>query len=233
MGIAFRSNLEMIVEKIKKEQFINFTHKLELVEGCPIAIIGKNGYGKTTFLGLSSGNLIPDSGIMNINDKQYCFPINSFNRPKYQKQLRKKILYIENQNYLYPNFTVLQNVNYIMSIDDFDKDVFINVLNKLNFDKKYFGMRVKELSFGTKQKISLALMFSTFKSIVMLDEPTQGIDIETRKAFLDLLMSYKKLKCFLLSTNDQTILNAFDLFLLCENDEVKVLYDNPYGKSRD
>lgn len=222
----------MLVEYVKKDRFINFADKLEFVKGNRIAVVGKNGYGKTTFLRLLSGNLIPDSGIISVNDIQYSFPMKYINRPKYQKEIRKKILYIENQNYLYSNFTVLQNIEYIMSLGEFDKAVYERVLKELNFGENYPSTKVKELSFGTKQKISIALMFSSLKPIVMLDEPTLGIDIESRNIFLDLLKNYKDSKCFLLSTNDQTILNAFDLFLLCENDEVKILYDNPYDKSR-
>lgn len=219
----------MVIDNISKANVIVCTDFFEIKKGDCIAVIGKNGQGKTTLLRTLSGNIFPDSGKIKLEGKCYNFPIRLRRRPKYQKEFRKQILYIENQGYLYNNLTCDQNISYYMSSRNFDEDAFWDLLDKFEFDKNGLKKKIKETSLGTKQKILLSLAFSSMKSIILLDEPTLGLDICSRNILVEEIKKAKESKTVVISTNDQMIMNIFDLYLLCENDEVKRLHDNPYN----
>jgi ABC-type multidrug transport system ATPase subunit len=183
----------MIIENLKKAQFINFPDNIKFEKDICIAIIGKNGHGKTTLLRLLSGNILPDSGEIHINNSKYCFPMKILTIPKYQREMRKDIIYIENQNYLYNNFMTRHNIDYIMSLGDFDKVIFYSILGKFDFSEKYFKSSIGELSLGTKQKISIALAFSSEKPIILLDEPSLGLDIHSKNILMQIIKDKKSL----------------------------------------
>ena len=193
----------MEFRNIQKGNVIDYLNILEIECGKIIAVIGKNGKGKTTLLRILSGNVLPDSGEIVIDEKvDYSFPIKFLSVPKYQRHFRNNVLYIENQNVLYHNLTCLQNINYFMSLGCFDKNTFWNILEKLEFDIKYLDCIVKELSLGTKQKIILSFAISSQKPIIILDEPMIGLDIFSKNCVLNILFELKKSKAIILSTND-------------------------------
>ncbi|MDE6251075.1 MAG: ATP-binding cassette domain-containing protein [Lachnospiraceae bacterium] len=218
----------MILEGISKGNVIKYLSSLEIDCESKVAVVGKNGRGKTTLLRILSGNILPDSGNIIIKENKYSFPIGSINSVKFQRKIRENVLYIENQNYLYQNLTCEQNIDYYMSLGNFDKKSFFENLNFLEFNISDLNRRIEELSLGTKQKISISFAIASGKSIAMLDEPTLGLDIDAKSQFLNMLDRMKGLKGIVVSTNDVTILNEFDLYLFCEDEEVKMLYDNPY-----
>lgn len=220
----------MILEKISKSYVIKGPASFEVDCGKMYAVIGKNGKGKTTLLRILSGNVFPDNGRVTLNEETYCFPIGILNTLKYQRALRNAVLYIEDQNYLYQNLSCAQNIKYYMSVGNFNKECFWEILRNLEFNQNVLDKRINELSLGTKQKISLSFAFSSVRPFILLDEPTLGLDIDSKKVFLDMLKNKKETKGIVISTNDISILKDFDSFLLCEDNEVKMVYDNPYDK---
>lgn len=221
----------MIVENIEKIGVIDFEDKLTIKSGNTIAVIGKNGKGKTTFLRVLSGNVLPDKGKINIDYKSYIYPINLIERSKYQKIFRDRILYFEGQGYLYNNLTVRQNIKYYSLISDFNEELLLELLYNLNFESKDMNKQVKDISLGTKQKITIGLAFASSRKIILIDEPTLGLDIESKQSFIKILEQFKQEKSIIISSNDETILDYFDLYVYCDDNEVKKIYENPYNKS--
>lgn len=136
--------------------------------------------------------------------------------------------FVENQGYLYHNLTCEQNIKYYMMIGNYNSKTFWETLNLLEVKTSVLKSRVSELSLGTKQKLSIAFALASKRAIVLIDEPTIGLDRDAKKVLESLLKQKQTFQGIVVSTNDVSILTDFDLYLLCEDDEVKVLYDNPY-----
>jgi ABC-2 type transport system ATP-binding protein len=220
----------MRLEDIVKGNIINSQISFDIYEK-NIAIIGKNGKGKTTLLRILSGNVLPDKGSVILDEKIFSFPLEWSQVTKYQRSIRNKTLYFENQNYLYSNFTCMQNVKYCMADGSFNKELFWETLEEFEFDKRFLEKKVEELSLGTKQKISLSLAFSSKRPIILLDEPTLGLDIDSKNVFLEFVKSNKNKRKIVISSNDNSVLDGFNTFLLCEDGEVRESHVNPYSKS--
>lgn len=137
---------------------------LEIQSKGIFAILGPNGSGKTTLIKSILGMVIPDKGIIKINDTN----------------ILKKYEYRNNINYLpqianFPeNLTVSELIQMI-------KDIRIKKSNDTGLIE-LFGLqpflkqKLGNLSGGTKQKVNLVLTFMFDSEIIILDEPTTGLD---------------------------------------------------------
>ena len=126
----------MRLEDIVKGNIINSQISFDIYEK-NIAIIGKNGKGKTTLLRILSGNVLPDKGSVILDEKIFSFPLEWSQVTKYQRSIRNKTLYFENQNYLYSNFTCMQNVKYCMADGVLIKNSFGRHWRNLNLIKDF------------------------------------------------------------------------------------------------
>ncbi len=129
-----------------------------------IALIGPNGSGKTTLIKCILGMVVPDSGFITFKDK------NILHHWKY----RDEIGYMPQIGRYPDNMTIGQVLDMMKDIrnskaldDDLIKSFSLdNLLNK----------RMRTLSGGTRQKVSAALAFLFAPAVLILDEPTAGLD---------------------------------------------------------
>lgn len=145
-------------------------------EGEVFGILGPNGSGKSTLIRMLSTLLVPDSGLIKIfgfdisND---AMKIREFlNRVSVEASFFKKLSAIENLNYS----------SKLYGIDS--KETFIRaseILNKLGFKEKYFNESIQDLSRGQQQKVAIARAFLTIPKLLLLDEPTTGLDPVSKK----------------------------------------------------
>jgi ABC-type multidrug transport system fused ATPase/permease subunit len=175
-----------------------------------IGIIGLSGNGKSTFAKIlikaykCDGNIYIDN--VNIND------INT-------NYLRKNILYI-NQNSKLFNKKAINNILY--GCDDID-DCHINIKKLLEYPKikelyknidlknKSCGLGGENLSGGQRQVINIINGLITPSKIIILDEPTNGLDLELKKEIIDIIKYFKKnKKCIIIISHDKDIMNIFD-----------------------
>ncbi|CAM1365721.1 Copper ABC transporter ATP-binding protein [Tenacibaculum soleae] len=137
---------------------------LEIKSGGIFAILGPNGSGKTTLIKSVLGMVIPDKGTININNEA----------------ILKKHQYRNNVNYLpqianFPgNLTVSELIQMI-------KDIRTKTANDKElvalFDlHPFLKQKLSNLSGGTKQKVNLVLTFMFDSELIILDEPTTGLD---------------------------------------------------------
>lgn len=131
-----------------------------------IALMGPNGSGKTTLIKCILGMVVPDSGFITFNDKNIL----------HDWQYRYQIGYMPQIGRYPENMTIGQMIEMI-------KD--IRQLHNKNFDEeliKSFGLdeilkkRMRTLSGGTTQKVSASLAFLFDTDVLILDEPTAGLD---------------------------------------------------------
>lgn len=139
---------------------------VRLDEGRVVAIIGPNGSGKTTFIKTLLGMVVPDSGTV-LFDNQ---PIVK------QHAYRSQIGYMPQIGHYPANLKIRQLFEMMI-------DVRKNAATKLDEDlvaafqlKALFEKPLGTLSGGTKQKVSAALAFLFNPSVLILDEPTAGLD---------------------------------------------------------
>ncbi|NUM31249.1 MAG: ABC transporter ATP-binding protein [Bacteroidetes bacterium] len=139
---------------------------LEFVKGDSIALIGPNGSGKTTLIKCILGMVIPQKGNI-IFDKK-----NIVNSWKY----RSNIGYMPQIGRYPDNMTIGHVINMMKDIrksetKEFDQELIQQYKLETMFDK-----RMSTLSGGTRQKVSASLAFLFNSEVLILDEPTAGLD---------------------------------------------------------
>lgn len=138
---------------------------LSFHKGECIALIGPNGCGKTTLIKSILGMVIPDSGSVEFNNKS----------------IFGDYLYRENIGYMpqigrYPdNMTIGQIIEMIKKIRNSDQALDEDLINAFELEKMFLK-QMRTLSGGTTQKVSAALAFLFNPDVLILDEPTAGLD---------------------------------------------------------
>ncbi len=147
-------------------------------------IRGKSGIGKTTLLNLILGLETPEEGQIIYNDRI----INSLNSKK-RKQFRlDKIGSIFQEHNLIEHFTVEENLSIIKTDIDGEIDPILKSLDIYVHKNKL----VNELSGGERQRVAIARSIYKNSEIIIADEPTSNLDLETAKGVLDILKQLSK-----------------------------------------
>ena len=151
---------------------------LELQSGKSIGIIGPSGSGKTTLLRTIVGNLKASSGSVKV-----------LNKPAGDKELREQVSYMTQGLSVYPDLTVKENLRYFITAAGQPKNettkILNDVLESVDLSDKSNSL-VSQLSDGQKQRVSLAVALIGSPKILVLDEPTVGLDPVLREKLWDL-----------------------------------------------
>lgn len=201
-----------IIEKIKLDK-IKFAHgnnmiyndfSIEFLKGNTYTILGENGSGKSTLI-----NIIIGLYIEQVCGKIY---INNYEMKDIDMvNLRKNNIVVAEQNpFLYED-TLLNNI--ILGNQKYDKNKLEMLLSyfKLSdvIDKLQQGLEtmvyedVINFSGGEKQKISLIRTFLQEKDLIILDEPTNALDVQSKELLIDYIEAIKKEKIIVIITHDQ------------------------------
>lgn len=138
---------------------------LSCKKGECIALIGPNGCGKTTLIKSVLGMVIPDSGTIHFNGNsvlgEYLY--------------REKIGYMPQIGRYPDNMTIGQIIEMIKKIRNSADDLDEDLLHAFELEKM-FDKQMRTLSGGTTQKVSAVLAFLFNPDVLILDEPTAGLD---------------------------------------------------------
>ena len=146
---------------------------LDIKKGEIFAMLGPNGAGKTTLISIICGIVKPSSGQVSVEN---------FNIIEDYRETRSRIGLVPQELTLEQFETVFNNVSYSRGLYGKKPDpLYIEkVLKQLSlWDKKDLGLR--QLSGGMKRRVLIAKALSHEPSILFLDEPTAGVDVELRK----------------------------------------------------
>lgn len=146
-------------------------------KGGIVGLLGPNGSGKTTFIKLLTGLLTPTEGSVRIAG----YPIGV--------ETKSIVSYLSDAYPLNESYTVTQQLEYFEDFfSDFDKEKALQMVQELGVNEK---QRIKTLSKGTKEKLSLILTLSRNARVFILDEPIAGVDPAARDYILQTILSHK------------------------------------------
>jgi len=166
-------------------------------------LLGHNGAGKTTLMKALVTVLSPSTGTIRV-----C----GFDSRKQGPEIRERIGYLPQELAMYPSLSVFDFVNYMAELKGIhDKKAVNEVLEQvemLEFSKR----KIKQLSGGMKRRVGIAQALIGNPQILVVDEPTAGLDPEERVRFRGLLSRYaREGRTVLLSTHI-----VEDVHQLCE-----------------
>ncbi|MDK2954036.1 MAG: type transport system ATP-binding protein [Kosmotoga sp.] len=187
-----------------KEKFVAVDEvSFEIKQGEIFALLGPNGAGKTTTIKSICGLLLPDSGSIEIMGK---------NLLKRRREALKHIsAVLEGNRNLYWRMTPVENMIYFSGIrgKKLTREEALEILKKFNLEEKANDL-VQQLSRGMQQKSAVAVCLATGADILLLDEPTLGLDVASSIELRSILrnITEKEGKTILLSTHDMNLVEA-------------------------
>lgn len=184
-------NLSKSFGKIKALDNINFCLK----KGEITALLGPNGAGKTTLLRLLTGFYAPDCGEITVNGYNVS--------TQYQQALRQ-FSYVPESGSLYPELTVFEYLQYISQLHRQSSQEFIDSLlflvKQLDLSD-VINQKTGTLSKGFRRRVGIAGALLSRPEILILDEPTEGLDPNQKFAMRHFFKEYSKDKIVIISTH--------------------------------
>lgn len=204
MSITCKNLSHIYGEKTPFEYYALKNVNLDIQEGSFTAIIGQTGSGKSTFIQHINALLLPTDGQITI-DK---YTISSKEKPEKLKQLRKKSGLV----FQFPEYQLFEEtiekdiifgpVNFGISEDD-AKQIAKEVIKIVGLDETYLNKSPFDLSGGQKRRVAIAGILALDPDILILDEPTAGLDPQGANEMMNLFKKINKFgKTIILVTHD-------------------------------
>ena len=173
-----------------------------------LLIIGDSGVGKTTFLNILGGLLLPQSGSITLNGTNYS-DLSSKDLDKFRG---KNIGIIFQSPYFVNNLNLMDNLLFslFLSKNHQDKNIVIELLNQVGLKDKIYS-KPNDLSQGEKQRASIALALVKKPNLILADEPTSSLDDNNCDLVVSLLKEQSQLsKCkLIIITHDARLKKHF------------------------
>jgi ABC-2 type transport system ATP-binding protein len=199
--------------EIKAVNGVSFT----VNSGGVVGLLGPNGAGKTTTLNMITGVLIPDSGSV---------VIDGVDLSAQTRELKKEIGYLAEDNPLYDSMLVSELLEFVWEVrglesSEFRKDVE-SIVHSTGI-KDIFYRPISTLSKGLRQRVGIAQALLGDPKILILDEPTEGLDPNQRQEIRQLITEMAKDHTVLMSTHVMQEVEAIcEEVIILNNGEVAV-----------
>ena len=207
------------IKKINVLKSISYNFK----KGKIYSLMGPSGSGKSTLLNLLSLIDRPTSGSITFENKK----INYYDTNENDILRANKIGIIYQQDNLLPDFTALENIYLAALAGGNDEDVAINKAKNL---LKKVGLTNRsdhypsQLSGGEKQRISIARAVVNNPQVILADEPTGSLDLQTAKEIFKLLKNQiNKERLIIFATHNRFFANKADCLLEITNGNIKTI----------
>ena len=200
---------------------------LTIQKGKKVAILGKTGSGKSTLLQLLVRNYDANQGQLFLAGK----PIADYA----EDTLRSQFCFLTQRVHVFSD-TLRQNLQFASAINISDEKM-IEVLNQVGLGKLleqeqgldiWLGDGGRPLSGGEQRRLGLARILLNDAPILLLDEPTEGLDRETERQILRLILAHAENKTLIMVTHRLTAIEQFDE--LCVIDEAKLIEKGTYAE---
>ena len=198
---------------------------LDLHQGQKIAILGKTGSGKSTLLQLLVRNYDTNQGELLLAEK----PISAYS----ENTLRNQMCFLTQRVHVFSD-TLRQNLQFAR-LEKISDEKMTEVLNQVGLGKLleqeqglnlWLGDGGRPLSGGEQRRLGLARILLNNTPILLLDEPTEGLDRETERRILRLILQHAENKTLIMVTHRLTAIEQFDK--ICVIDEGKLIEQGNY-----
>ena len=192
-----------------------------------VAILGKTGSGKSTLLQLLVRNYDANQGELSLAGK----PISDYA----EDTLRSQFCFLTQRVHVFSD-TLRQNLQFASAVNISDEKM-IEVLSQVGLGKLleqeqgldiWLGDGGRPLSGGEQRRLGLARILLNDAPILLLDEPTEGLDRETERQILRLILAHAENKTLIMVTHRLTAIEQFDE--LCVIDEAKLIEKGTYAE---
>ncbi len=196
------------LDKVQKH-YADFTLEcsMRVQKGCVTGLIGKNGAGKSTTFKLILGLIDPDAGSIQVMGK----PVEKLGR---QDKEKTGVVLADSG---FSGYLMIRDIISIMAATyhRFDKEDFVKKCKQFQLP---LNKQIKEFSTGMKRKLQVLAAISHHADLLVLDEPTAGLDVVARDELLGLLREYmeKEGRSILISSHISGDLEGFcdDLYMI-------------------
>lgn len=175
-------------------------------------LLGENGVGKTTLLHIISGLRFPKNGNCRVLNYESA----------YRKPAMLSQLYFLPEEFQTPSMSVESYAKYNgVFYSNFSKEQFSFYLSEFQVDRE---KNMMEMSFGQRKKAMIAFALALNTPIVLLDEPTNGLDIPSKAQFRRILSSlFTEDKCVIISTHQvRDLENLIDPIIILDQNQVLI-----------
>ncbi|MEJ5358738.1 MAG: ABC transporter ATP-binding protein [Desulfobacterales bacterium] len=180
-----------------------------LPPACIAALVGPDGAGKTTLLRLVAGLIPPDGGEIRLFGE---------GAPAGRPALRRRLGYVPQRFGLYPDLTVEEHFAFLGGVFGLDPGAAAERrlrLKRFAGLEAFGGRRARDLSGGMRQKLALACALLHDPELLLLDEPTHGLDPLARRDLWGMFDALRRQGCtILLSTSRLVEAESADRLLL-------------------
>ena len=186
---------------------------LEINKGEIIGIYGETGSGKSTFIDLFSGLILPSKGEILVDSDQLNINID--------KSWKEKLTYVPQSIFLI-DASIRENILFGNEEKEFDEAKFNSVIEKAQLNQvisklpdgieSIVGERGLSLSGGERQRIGIARALYRDTDVMIFDESTNSLDMETEKKIINEIIKYKGQKTILMIAHRLSTLNECDRF---------------------
>lgn len=190
---------------------------LDLEQSQKIAILGKTGSGKSSLLQLLVRNYDANQGELLLAEK----PISAYS----ENTLRNQICFLTQRVHVFSD-TLRQNLQFA-SVDEISDEKMIEVLHQVGLSKLlkqeekglnlWLGDGGRPLSGGEQRRLGLARILLNNAPILLLDEPTEGLDRETERHILRLILQHAENKTLIMVTHRLSSIEQFDKICVIDN----------------
>lgn len=190
--------MDIVVENLTKrygDQIAVDNLSFKVKTGEILGFLGPNGAGKTTTMKAITAYLYPDSGTVHVGN---------YSLDKNPEEIKRNIGYLPESNPLYQDMPVIDYLRFVAEIQEIPRneidDRLLNVIQSCGLEKEKHK-KINELSKGYRQRVGLAQALIHSPEVLILDEPTVGLDPNQIKEIRELIKQIGKEKTVILSSH--------------------------------